>query len=236
MHLPERLHQHVDLGDARARKPGWGTGGNGPGGRGDAVQRLRDRARGEERQHRADQQREERRPRHLALCAADEGIHLGQVRRHPDDAGTAGHGDVHQLAADRLAPARGHARPAREREADLGPARMVLDRGKRARREVAVHPHAAGPVDEGEAMAVGGGEPVHCQVPAERIDRKGLADELGLALEPAGDVALEVPPERPLGAPEEDQDREDEDDDRAQHQPSGQAHLARAPRSVPRNR
>ncbi len=150
--------------------------------------------------------------------------------------GPPGHGDVHQLAAHRLAPAGGHARPAREREADLGPARMVLDRGERARREVAVRPHAAGPVDEGEAMAVGAGEPVHGRVPAERIGRKGLADEPSLALEPAGDVALEVPPERPLGAPEEDQDRQDEDDDCAEHQPPGQAHLARAPRSVPRNR
>ena len=147
-------------------------------------------------------------PGHRALRAADDRVHLGQVRRHPDDAGTARHGDVHQLAAHRLAPARGHARPAGERAADLGPARMVLDRGERARREVAVGAHAAGPVDEGDAMAVRRGESrCTADVPAERIGRERLADEPRLALELAGDVALEVAPERPLGAPEEDQDR-----------------------------
>src|SRR6185295_19310442 len=102
-----------------------------------------------------------------------------------------------------------HARPARERLADLGPARMVLDRWERARREVAVRPHAAVPVDEREAMAVGAGEPVHGRIPAERVGRKRLVDEPSLALEPDGEIDLEVSPERPLGAPEEDQNRED---------------------------
>ena len=91
-------------------------------------------------------------------------------------------------------------------------------------------------VDQGDPVAVLEREPVDRLVPAQRIGGQRLADQAGLVLEPARDVALEIPAERPLGAPEQDQHDENEDGDGAEHQPRGEAHRARTPRSVPRNR
>ena len=84
--------------------------------------------------------------------------------------------------------------------------------GQRARREIAVGANAAGPVHERDAVAVLRGQPVHRLVPRGRIGRQRLANQPGLVLEAAGDVALEVAPERALGAPEQDQHGEDQDE------------------------
>ena len=45
VHLPQRLHQHVDVGNAGAGEAGRGAGGDGPGRRGDVGERPGDRAR-----------------------------------------------------------------------------------------------------------------------------------------------------------------------------------------------
>ena len=60
-----------------------------------------------------DQQREQRGADHRRLRPAHDLVHLPQVRGDPDRAGPAGHGDVQQRAAHRLAVAGGDADPAR---------------------------------------------------------------------------------------------------------------------------
>ena len=63
-----------------------------------------------------------------------------------------------------------------------------------------------------------------------------LADEPGLALERALDVAHEVAPQRPLRGEQQDGDREHEDQQRPRDQPGRERHRVRTPRSVPLNR
>src|SRR5438093_974545 len=96
------------------------------------------------------------------------------------------------------------------------------ERGKRGGEPAAM----ARAADQGDAMAVLRGEPVHGLVPSGRVGRERLADQQRLPLEAPRDVSLEVPAQRALGPRQEDQDREDEDDDGADDQPLRKAHRA----------
>ena len=123
--------------------------------------------------------------------------------------GAAGHRDVHELAPDRFASPGGHAGAAGERTPDLGPAGVVLDRREGARREVAVGADPARAVHQRDAMVVLPGEPVNRLVPAERVGRQRLADQP----RPRARGCRAMSPsrsrrKRALGAPEEDQHRE----------------------------
>ena len=55
-------------------------------------------------------------------------------------------------------------------------------------------------------------------------------------LEGAGDVVLQVPAQGAFRAPQQDRDREQQHQQRPGHEPGGEVHRARAPRSLPLNR
>ena len=113
VHLPERLDQRVDVGNARAGEAGRRARGDGARRRRDLGERPGDRASGDAARARSPTSRaSSAAPATAPLRPAHDVVHLVQVRRHPDHARPARHRDVEQLAAHRLAPP-GRRAPAR---------------------------------------------------------------------------------------------------------------------------
>ena len=176
-------------------------------------------------------------PGHRALGPADDVVHLAQVRGDADRARAAGDGDVEHPPADGVALAGGDPGPSGERGADLRTLAVVLDGGERARGEIAVGPDPAGLIDDGDAAVVlSRGEPADAFAPGGGVGAEGLADEAGLTLQGALDLADQVAAQGPLRRQQQDRHREHQHQDGPRDEPGGERHLARTPRSVPLKR
>ena len=107
VHLAERLHQSVDVGNAGAGEPWGGAGRDCPGRRADGNQGLGDGASRAERQDAPDEDREQGGAGDGTLRAAHDVVNLIQPGGYPYRSGPAGNRDVEKHAADgRASPTR----------------------------------------------------------------------------------------------------------------------------------
>ena len=211
VHLAERLDQDVDRRECRSGGSGAGRPRRWPG-RAAAISvsgRAIERA-GHQREHGADQERQQRGARHRPLRPAHDLVHLRRGRPppapRPGPPGTATYRAARPTVSLRR---RGHADAAARapraprdgwhgsRSAGSGPGGKSLSARTRPR---AVDQRDAVAVLRRRAGAPPRSQPSESAGSASRIRR-------GLALERARDVALEVAPERALGGPEQDHAR-----------------------------
>ena len=237
VHLAEGLDQRVDVRHARAGEPRRGARGDRARRGGDPGQRTGDGAGGDEREHAADQQREQGGAGDGGLSPAHDLVHLPQVRGDPDRTRATGHGDVQHLPTHGLAAAGGGPGASREGGLDLRPVDVALDGGQWSRGKVAVRAHPPGAVHQGDAaVALARRQPPDALAPRGGVGGERLPDQGGLALQRPRDAALQIAAQRALGHQEQHRHREHQHQQGARDQPGGEGHRVRAPRSVPLNR
>ena len=241
MHLAERLHQRVDVGNAGAGKPRRRARGDGAGRRGDgrsAAGRSSAPARRRAARRRGARAAPRRRPPPWARrTMSSTWSRSAATRTTPGPPGMA----TYMSGRPTVRAALGRPCPALPASASRTSGRLavILDggsgpAGSRCRR---------GPCRRDRSRVMRWpfcrGEPAHGRRPTRRgIGRQRLADQPGFAFQRAGDVGFEIAAERALRRPHQHADRRGTARRRWCRPTSrrGESHRARLARSVPRKR
>jgi hypothetical protein len=197
---------------------------------------LGDGAARREREHGPDQQRQQRGTCHGTLRPADHLVYLVQPGRHPDDARPARYGHVEERLPDGVAAAFRRAAALAQGCTYLRTRAVVFDGRKRADRKVTVGADPATPVYQGDAVFYLTAKPMYRRLPGSGVFRQSLVNQTRLVLQRTRDIGFEIMPEGAFGHPEQDGYYENENEDRSEDQPLGEAHRPLAPRSFPLKR
>jgi hypothetical protein len=193
MHLPQCLHQSVDVWNAGTREPRRRAGSDGTRCRADRNEWLGDRSARCQSEQASHQQGQQGGTSHRSLGSANDFVNLLQPRRDAYHARASGYGDIEEWAPHCIASTTRHAPTALKRGADLGALAVILQGGQRCDWKVAVSAYSALRIDQGDAVPYLPGELMDGCLPRTGIPGQRLADKPGFVLQGERNLSFEVP-------------------------------------------